>query len=59
MRDLFLYRTRHIKDPGRKAQAAIDLCKTMLKETVDGNSVHDVQLRFAADPNLWTVNQAS
>jgi methyltransferase-like protein len=46
MRDLFLYRTRHIKDPGRKAQAAIDLCKTMLKETAYGNSVHDVQLRF-------------
>lgn len=46
MRDLFLYRTRHIKDPGRKAQAAIDLCNTMLRETADGNAVHDVQLRF-------------
>lgn len=46
MRDLFLYRTRHIKDPDQKAQAAMDLCNTMLKGTADGNSVHDVQLRF-------------
>ena len=46
MRDMFLYRTRHMKAPGQKAQAAIDLCNTMLQGTVDGNSVHDVQLRF-------------
>jgi len=46
MRDLFLYRTRHIKDPDQKAQAAMDLCNTILKETANGNSVHDVQLRF-------------
>jgi methyltransferase-like protein len=46
MRELFLYRTRHITDPDQKAQAALDLCNTMLKGTADGNSVHDVQLRF-------------
>jgi methyltransferase-like protein/2-polyprenyl-3-methyl-5-hydroxy-6-metoxy-1,4-benzoquinol methylase len=46
MRDMFLYRTRHMKDPASKALAAKDLCDTMLKGTADGNSVHDVQLRF-------------
>jgi methyltransferase-like protein/2-polyprenyl-3-methyl-5-hydroxy-6-metoxy-1,4-benzoquinol methylase len=46
MRDMFLYRTRHMKAPGQKAQAAIDLCNTMLKGTADGKSVHDMQLRF-------------
>jgi methyltransferase-like protein/2-polyprenyl-3-methyl-5-hydroxy-6-metoxy-1,4-benzoquinol methylase len=46
MRDMFLYRTRHMKAPGQKVQAAIDLCNTMLKGTADGKSVHDMQLRF-------------
>ncbi len=45
MRDMLLYRTRHIKDPGQKAKAAIDLCNTMLEGTADRNSVYDVQVK--------------
>jgi methyltransferase-like protein/trans-aconitate methyltransferase len=45
MRDMLLYRTRHMTDPGQKATAAIDLCNTMLEGTAKRNSVYDVQVK--------------
>lgn len=46
MRDMMLYRTRHIEDPGERTDAALELVKTMLDATADSNRFHDVQLRF-------------
>jgi methyltransferase-like protein len=46
VRDMILYHTRHIKDPKKCTEAALDLFNTLLKGTADGKSVHDVQLRF-------------
>ena len=46
MRDMMLYRTRHINDPKERTDAALDLVKTMLDATADKNGIHEVQLRF-------------
>jgi len=46
MRDLMLFRTRHIQSPGDRADAAFDLLKTMLHATRESNRFHHVQLRF-------------
>ena len=46
MRDMMCYRTRDIKDPKVRTDAALDMVTTMLNATADGKRVHDVQLRF-------------
>jgi len=46
MRDMMLYRTRHIKDSKESTDAALELVKTMLDATAESNRFHDVQLRF-------------
>ncbi|MBC2713111.1 MAG: methyltransferase regulatory domain-containing protein [Desulfosarcina sp.] len=46
MRDMMLYRTRHIKDPKERTDTALDLVTTMLEATADSNRFYDVQLRF-------------
>ena len=46
IRDMILYRTRYIKDPKQRVEAALDLFNTMLAGIADGDSAHDVQFRF-------------
>lgn len=46
MRDMMLFRTRHIQSPGDRADAAFDLLKTMLHATSESKRFHHVQLRF-------------
>ncbi len=46
MRDMMLYRTRRIKDPVERTDAALDLVKTMIDATAGSSRIHDVQFRF-------------
>lgn len=46
MRDMMLYRTRHIKDPKDRVHASLELVNTMLEAGADSSRFHDVQLRF-------------
>ena len=46
MRDMMLFRTRHIQSPADRSDAAFDLIKTMLNATSESNRFHHVQLRF-------------
>ena len=45
MRDMILYRTRNMKEPGQRVSAVLDLFGTMLAGLADGNSAHDAQFK--------------
>ncbi|MCP4284229.1 MAG: class I SAM-dependent methyltransferase, partial [Gammaproteobacteria bacterium] len=46
MRDIMLYRSRHINTPKERVSATMELVNTMLEAGADSNRFHDVQLRW-------------
>jgi methyltransferase-like protein len=46
MRDMMLYRSRHISNPKERVNATMELVNTMLEAGADSNRFHDVQLRW-------------
>ncbi len=46
MRDMMLYRSRHINTPKERVNATMELVNTMLEAGADSNRFHDVQLRW-------------
>ena len=46
MRDMMLYRSRHIDTPKERVNASLELVNTMLEAGADSNRFHDVQLRW-------------
>lgn len=46
MRDMMLYRSRHISTPKERVNATMELVNAMLEAGADSNRFHDVQLRW-------------
>ena len=46
VREMLLYRTRGIRDPKERTEAALDLLTTLIEATSESKKIHAVQLRF-------------